>query len=138
MLPGCNRILSQPLPFIIILETGSSTLLLLAWNLKGMKFCFVVHHRYTKLSEAGQVTKNRSCRAVCARIPEDSPSQGLGRMVTGNWGRRGKGIKSVCLVDKFVSLQNDKNSGDRHRGDNLYNNVYIKLTIINSAIPILQ
>lgn len=82
--------MQQPLPFIIMLETGSSILLWLAWNLRGMKFCFVVHHRYTKLSEAGQVTKNRSCRALCARIPENSPSQGLGRRVTGNWGRRGR------------------------------------------------
>lgn len=52
----------------------------------------------------------------------------FGRMITGNWGRRGKGInKGICLVDKIVSLQDDKNSGDRYRGDNLYNNVYLKL-----------
>lgn len=50
------------------------------------------------------MTKNRPCRALCAWIPENSPSQGLGRVVTRNWGRRRKGIKRVGLVDKIVSL----------------------------------
>lgn len=54
-------------------------------------------------------------------------------MITGNQGRRGKGIKGICLVDKTVSLQDDKNSGDRHRGDNVYNNVYLKLVNDNKC-----